>query len=496
MWTPERHFHAFGGLYPNPSVTSAAIAAITERIQIRAGSVVLPLHNPIRVAEEWSVVDNLSGGRVGLSFASGWHANDFALLPENYANRREIMLRSIETIRKLWRGEAVLATSGDGSAIDVRILPRPVQASPPIWITAAGNVETFRLAGQLGANLLTNMLGQSAEDLAGKIAAYRAARRESGHRGDGHVSLMLHTFVGADLDVVREKVRGPFIEYLRTSTDLIKQAKWYFPAFKGADKSGSGSSGEGFALSPDDMDALLAHAFERYYETHGLFGTPDSCAEMVFRLKAIGVDEIACLIDFGVAEDDVLQSLEHLNRLRQKSNAEAPSLGDEYGIPAQIRRHGVTHMQCTPSLIRILLEAGEASVALGGLKKLLPGWRGAPSRGRRTLARHLAWRSAQHVRAHRDDRVVHDVAGDRGPTDHRRATYRQYHGAHSRSPRATLAARRGGGASHRRSGRGARIPRPSRAHRGTFHCQHIGCAASVGRAKLALPDRRSRSLPH
>src|SRR5437667_11324855 len=60
VWTPERHFHAFGGLYPNPSVTSAAVAAVTGRIKIRAGSVVLPLQNPIRVAEEWSVVDNLS----------------------------------------------------------------------------------------------------------------------------------------------------------------------------------------------------------------------------------------------------------------------------------------------------------------------------------------------------------------------------------------------------------------------------------------------------
>ena len=65
VWTPERHFHPFGGLYPNAALTGAAVAAVTRRIGIRAGSVVLPLHNPIRVAEEWSVVDNLSNGRVG-----------------------------------------------------------------------------------------------------------------------------------------------------------------------------------------------------------------------------------------------------------------------------------------------------------------------------------------------------------------------------------------------------------------------------------------------
>src|SRR5256885_17069737 len=99
VWTPERHFHAFGGLYPNPSVTSAAIAAITSRVQIRAGSVVVPLHNPIRVAEEWAVVDNLSNGRVGISFASGWQVNDFVLAPENYARRKQIMLEQIELVR-------------------------------------------------------------------------------------------------------------------------------------------------------------------------------------------------------------------------------------------------------------------------------------------------------------------------------------------------------------------------------------------------------------
>src|SRR3954452_12515722 len=105
VWTPERHFHPFGGLYPNPSVTSAAVAAVTERIKIRAGSVVAPLHHPLRIAEEWSVVDNISGGRVGLSFGSGWHAVDFALRPEAHADRRRLLTESLETVRSLWRGE-------------------------------------------------------------------------------------------------------------------------------------------------------------------------------------------------------------------------------------------------------------------------------------------------------------------------------------------------------------------------------------------------------
>ncbi|NJO80633.1 MAG: LLM class flavin-dependent oxidoreductase, partial [Cyanobacteria bacterium RM1_2_2] len=107
IWTPERHFHAFGGLYPNPSVTSAALAMITKQIRLRAGSVVVPLHDPIRIAEEWAMVDNLSKGRVEIAVASGWTVDDFVLSRERHTNRKATMWRGIEAIQRLWRGEAI-----------------------------------------------------------------------------------------------------------------------------------------------------------------------------------------------------------------------------------------------------------------------------------------------------------------------------------------------------------------------------------------------------
>src|SRR5688572_7715464 len=120
IWTPERHFSQFGGLYPNPSILGAAIAARTSRIEVRAGSVVLPLHNPIRVAEEWSVVDNLSNGRVELSFAPGWNPGDFALAPEQYARRYEALYEGLALVKRLWAGEQVEVSDGAGKTIRVR----------------------------------------------------------------------------------------------------------------------------------------------------------------------------------------------------------------------------------------------------------------------------------------------------------------------------------------------------------------------------------------
>ncbi|MBB1259198.1 non-ribosomal peptide synthetase [Streptomyces alkaliterrae] len=365
VWTPERHFGTFGGLYPNPGITAAAVAACTSRIGIRAGSLVLPLQNPLRVAEDWAVIDNLSGGRVGLSVASGWQPHDFALAPENFADRKEIMFRDLDVVRKLWRGEAVRTVSGTGDDIEVRTLPRPVQPELPVWITAAGNPETFRRAGAVGASLLTHLLGQSAEDLAISLDVYRTARREAGHAGEGHVTLMLHTFVSDDEEFVRRTVREPFKNYLRESVELVRP----IARSRGLELED---------LEETDLDALLDHAFDRYYGDSGLFGTPEQCASFVGRLRETGVDEIACLIDFGVGTEEVLASFEHLDTLRRTTVLPVPGEAPREDVAGLIELHGVTHLQCTPSLAALLVADDDARRSLRELDWMLVGGEALP----------------------------------------------------------------------------------------------------------------------
>ncbi len=374
VWTPERHFHAFGGLYPNPAVTGAAVAAITSHVAIRAGSCVLPLHHPLRVAEEWSVVDNLSGGRVGIAFASGWQPNDFVLRPENYADRKRVLFEGVETVRALWRGDAMTFTTPRGVEQPLRTLPRPIQPELPVWITAAGNPETFTAAAQAGAGVLTHLLGQTIGELAIKIAAYRDAWRAAGRDGNGHVVLMLHTLVSDDDEFVRRTVRQPLMDYLRTSIDLVKPFAESFPTFV-ARANGQNPSEVFASLSPDDYDALVAHSFERYYETSGLFGRPETCLPMIDRLKALGVDEVACLVDFGVDTDVVLANLPHLATLLRQANTVAPP---EESIAALMTRHRATHLQCTPSMARMLLLDPETKAAVRQLRAAFVGGEALP----------------------------------------------------------------------------------------------------------------------
>ncbi|MFW6012242.1 MAG: LLM class flavin-dependent oxidoreductase [bacterium] len=315
VWIPERHFHQFGGLYPNPSVLGSALAMVTERLALRAGSVVLPLHHPVRVAEEWSVVDNLSLGRVGLAFASGWHAGDFVLFPENYEHRRDVTMRNLDVVSRLWRGERVSLADGLGGEEEREIYPKPIQADLPVWVTAAGTEETFARAGRLGKNLLTNLLGQDVERLAERIAVYRRERAAGGHDPEtGRVTLMIHAFLGEDVEVIREAVRDPLCRYLQSFTSLVDQLARALDYPVDTDD-----------LSERDMQSLLSFAFDRYFERSGLFGTPESCLPRVEQLVTAGVDEIACLLDFGVATDLVLGSLPYLDRLRELAAAHASS---------------------------------------------------------------------------------------------------------------------------------------------------------------------------
>lgn len=364
VWIPERHFHEFGGQYANPAVAAAAIAATTSHVHIRAGSVVAPLHHPARIAEEWAMVDRLSSGRVGLSMASGWHFNDFVFAPDLYQNRHQVLKERITQVKALWRGEQLPFTAGNGQQVVLRTMPRPVQAELPIWVTAATSIETFRYAGSAGLHLLTHLLGNTVAELAAKIQIYRQARAEHGHDpATGIVTLMLHTFIGDTMEQVRSQVETPFKNYLRSSVDLLRPV----------------AESEGMTVD-NTNDALIEIGFERYFASSALFGTVESCQRLIDELYRAGVNEIACLVDFGIEHKTVCQHLHYIPRLMQQlaSRKQQHQLelrkASRYQPPeALLSRHAVSHLQCTPSYLSLLLQRPESRQVLSGLSTICLG---------------------------------------------------------------------------------------------------------------------------
>ncbi|MEU4397247.1 MupA/Atu3671 family FMN-dependent luciferase-like monooxygenase [Micromonospora orduensis] len=311
VWTPERHFQQVGQVFPSPPVLSAALAAVTNRVAVRAGSVVLPLHHPLRVVEDWSVVDNLSRGRTGISVATGWHSTDFVLAPDRYADRRQQALADIPLLRRLWAGEAVDLPDGTGRPVAVRPQPRPVSPRFPIWLTTSGSPETWTAAGRLRTNVLGATIGQTREELAEKIrryrTAYQAAPEQLGTTDRGTVTLMAHTYVGADDAEATELSSGPLRAYLRS-----------YVAQTAANRAGDGRAA---ALTAEQTDALVEFARQRYLSWGSLLGSPDTCRRSLLDLRDLGCDEVACFVDFGLDRSDILAGLHRLAELRKDLTA-------------------------------------------------------------------------------------------------------------------------------------------------------------------------------
>ncbi len=362
VWMPERHFNQFGGAYPNPSVSAAALAAITSKVALRAGSVVVPLHDSIRIAEEWSMVDNLSEGRVGLALASGWHHNDFVFHGSDFEKRHQRFRESIDEIQRLWRGESIERLSGIGKLTAVSIKPRPIQQELPCWVTAAGSPETFRYAGEIGAGVLTHFLGQTMESLKKNIDIYHSALIEHGHtRQKAKVVLMLHTYLDSNEEQALDDVKAPFKSYLASSLQLLRPL---------AEEQGIDIDG--------DPEAVLEFGYNKFKKGNALFGTPDSCQPLLQALQQIGVTEIASLIDFGIDQNKVLHSLEYLTQAKEKHHKtfalhQAFQVANYRSELELIKQHNISHVQFTPSQLTLILDQIENDSGLLAVKSWLIG---------------------------------------------------------------------------------------------------------------------------
>jgi alkanesulfonate monooxygenase SsuD/methylene tetrahydromethanopterin reductase-like flavin-dependent oxidoreductase (luciferase family) len=187
----------------------------------------------------------------------------------------------------------------------------------PVWIAIRDDSEGFRTAARTGAYVLTYLLGRSIESLAKDIALYRRTWAESGRAGHGYVTIVTPTLISNGDATVNQAVRVAMQAHLRQETALLREAAWDFPPFVRASED-DGITIDQFLSrqSSSEFDELLQFSVERYIASGSLSGTPRHCLSLVERLKNIGVDEIACLLDFGWPASVALQRLPALNELR------------------------------------------------------------------------------------------------------------------------------------------------------------------------------------
>jgi alkanesulfonate monooxygenase SsuD/methylene tetrahydromethanopterin reductase-like flavin-dependent oxidoreductase (luciferase family) len=152
-WIGEHHFNALGVL-SCPDLVLAHAAALTKRIRLAPAVTVLPLHHPIRVAEQWASLDVLSGGRVDFAAGRGYDRREYEPFGVSFEDNQEIFNEGMELVRRLWEAKGPITHRGKFYAFeDVAITPQPVQRPLPCYIGSFSK-PSIELAARLGCGLI------------------------------------------------------------------------------------------------------------------------------------------------------------------------------------------------------------------------------------------------------------------------------------------------------------------------------------------------------
>jgi len=152
-WIGEHHFNSLGVL-SCPDLVLSYIAARTKNIRLAPAVTVLPLHHPIRVAEQWATLDLLSNGRVDFACGRGYDSREYDPFGVSFADNQGIFEEGLEVVRKLWAADERISHHGTHYRFDnVRITPKPVQRPLPAYVGSFSK-PSIELAARLGCGLI------------------------------------------------------------------------------------------------------------------------------------------------------------------------------------------------------------------------------------------------------------------------------------------------------------------------------------------------------
>jgi natural product biosynthesis luciferase-like monooxygenase protein len=222
VWPAEHHFSEYG-YCASPAVTLAAVAARTKKIRLGTGVVVLPLNHPVRVAEDFAIIDLMSDGRVDLGLGRGYQPHEFQGYGVDQERSRDIFREGVEVIQKAWTQECVTYDGEFYKLDDVSVRPKPLQdPHPPIWM-ASLSPDSFQLCGRYGFNLMcAPVFGFDVTRGATQVEEYRQALRDHGRDpGDHEVAGLVMTYVADSTEEALRDFADPVMWYYHTFSRYI-----------------------------------------------------------------------------------------------------------------------------------------------------------------------------------------------------------------------------------------------------------------------------------
>src|SRR5580700_544474 len=285
-WIGEHHFSTLGVL-SCPDLVLAQVAARTRKIRLAPAVTVLPLHHPIRVAEQWATLDMLSGGRVDFAAGRGYDRREYEPFHVSFDDNQSIFEEGMEIVRRLWASEAPISHHGRHYQFDdVAITPRPVQRPIPAYV-ASFSRPSIELAGRLGCGLIVAPFA-AAMTFGGLRQVHDLYHDACARRGDVPGRLMCSYFLHfADTPAEEEAARARQIRYYRECATA---------AFPGDPKTAPPS----YRYFLEIVDRLRKVGPQDLTENSVLLGNQAQITETLKKVEAAGLDEVILYVNVGL----------------------------------------------------------------------------------------------------------------------------------------------------------------------------------------------------
>jgi natural product biosynthesis luciferase-like monooxygenase protein len=308
-WVTEHHFDVYGGTLPHPPSFLAAAARTTSRVHLGVAISVLPLHNPLQLAEEYAMVDAISNGRLEFGVGRGSTPREFEEMRVDPADSAARMKEATEIIRRAWTEDRLTFQGEVYDYRGIRVLPKPVQQPhPPIWVGASRSDDTFRWAGQHGYHLMTLPYMYEADVLKHWIGVYRDELVAHGH------------------DPARHEVLGKFHIYVAESNDAVAAAMPYLGHYERIAKERAGHGHAGPTPSPLNRRTRTDLSVE-IESGNVIAGNPARVVEIIRRWRdTLGLTSISGTFYFGGLPQEMA-----LRNLRRFAEEVMPAFRDGSG---------------------------------------------------------------------------------------------------------------------------------------------------------------------
>ncbi len=278
LWAHEHHSGQM--MYPSPLMTLAVLANETTNIELGTNMLLLPLHHPLRVAEDAAMVDVMSGGRLRLGVSAGYSATDLAAFGVAQGERAKRMREGLALIRAVWSGGPVSLQGDHYRLQDFTLFPQPLRRpAPPIYV--GGTVDAaIRRAARLGDELIISTT-QRIGDISRMLGVYRDA------------------LIALGRPTNKAPVLNRIVHVVPDGTPKHDALAFFGQKFLALYDAWGHQNVVGLAGGARGLAQVDAE--------HFIIGEASACIDTIARYRELGVREIACLMNFGGPDPDAVE---------------------------------------------------------------------------------------------------------------------------------------------------------------------------------------------